>query len=147
MAEVKATEEPSSGSKDGGGEAGGVRASSKEAHELVEMVASQAGSTKSSFKVDPNLPFEEQWISSDAELLRFVPPDLSDEAQGAKQRSGLQKPKSVFAPPTISLELGFFRRLFSILNSRFGDANGEISTPHFERTMLRIFKIVGETGT
>mmetsp|Transcript_19177 Transcript_19177/g.47937 ORF Transcript_19177/g.47937 Transcript_19177/m.47937 type:complete len:869 (-) Transcript_19177:1237-3843(-) len=144
MAEVKATEEPSSGSKDGGGEAA-VRASSKEAHELVEMVASRAGS-KSSFKVDPNLPFEEQWISSDAEQLRFVPPDLSDEAQGAKQRSGLQRPKSVFAPPTISLELGFFRRLFSILNSRFGDANGEISTPHFERTMLRIFKIVGETG-
>ncbi|CAD7949430.1 unnamed protein product [Amoebophrya sp. A120] len=122
------------------------RVDSKEAPENVEAKAPAGSQPGSGIKIDPNLPFDDQWQSSDPEILRFVPPDVSEEADAAKDRSGLQKPKNIFAPRKISLELGFFRRLFSILNSRFGDAQGELSTAHFERTMLRMFKIIGSTG-
>ncbi|CAD7941066.1 unnamed protein product [Amoebophrya sp. A25] len=85
------------------------------------------------------------YFTSAPEALRWLPPDLSEEQLNATARSGLEKDKPWFAKSVIPLELGFFRRLFSILNSRFGE-NGEISIAHFERTMLRLYKIVGESG-
>lgn len=52
--------------------------------------------------------------------------------------------ENFFAPGKRPIELGFFRRTFSVLNSRYGGANGEIGVSHFQKTMLRLFRIVGE---
>ena len=45
------------------------------------------------------------------------------------------------------MELGFFRRIFSVLHSRFGDtATGEIPVGHFSRIMGRLFQILDNKG-
>eukprot|EP00419_Tripos_fusus_P004628 CAMPEP_0172674462 /NCGR_PEP_ID=MMETSP1074-20121228/12747_1 /TAXON_ID=2916 /ORGANISM="Ceratium fusus, Strain PA161109" /LENGTH=747 /DNA_ID=CAMNT_0013491871 /DNA_START=130 /DNA_END=2373 /DNA_ORIENTATION=+ len=48
----------------------------------------------------------------------------------------------IITPYSICLDLLFFRRVFSSLYKRYGDSNGEIPLSAFQRSILRIFRLL-----
>jgi len=63
----------------------------------------------------------------------------------AKRSSGLRwlaGNQHIITPRDICLDLLFFRRVFSSLYNRYGDSNGEIPISAFQRSILRIFRLL-----
>lgn len=51
--------------------------------------------------------------------------------------------KPMFIPYTVPLNLLFFRRIFSKLHRRYGDSEGEVPVSVFQRTVVRLFRVLG----
>lgn len=54
--------------------------------------------------------------------------------------------KPFFTPRTVPLDLLFFRRIFSNLHGRYGNERGEVPVSIFQRSVVRLFTILGMSG-
>lgn len=54
--------------------------------------------------------------------------------------------KPMLCPSKVPLDLLFFRRIFSNLHRRYGNGEGEVPVAVFQRSVVRLFKVLGMMG-